>query len=359
MGKKYSRYKNSLETFLGSEKGKRFFNIFYSIGASVVIVGALFKINHWRGGTEILMIGMIAEAVIFFISAFDLPAREYKWDRIFPRLNRKPSSEPQDDATEGEENDDIFAGATVQGGTTNISGGGGFGGGVFVGGSASAASSASNIPTSSAGGGAATTTGGGQGGTVIIGGGGGFSPATTVGDPVEMQEASETYSEQLTKLAESMGKFAEVTESLTKVSDTLLNSFKSVTDNSDGIGLNTQGYITQMENLNRNIAGLNTIYEIQLKGVSGQIHTIEEVNAGLERIKHLYSGSLVDSSIFKNETEKMARQLTELNQVYSRMLHAMTTNMTMNMGGGGYNPYNPANLNNPGSDKMPEADSNK
>ena len=74
-----------------------------------------------------------------------------------------------------------------------------------------------------------------------------------------------------------------------------------------------------MEQLNRNVSGLNTIYEIQLKSISSQIESIEHINSGLNRIREMYDGSVVDSSVFRNETEKMTRQLAELNQVYSRL----------------------------------------
>ena len=69
---------------------------------------------------------------------------------------------------------------------------------------------------------------------------------------------------------------------------------------------------------------MNTIYEIQLKSISSQIESIEHINSGLSRIREMYDGSVVDSSVFRNETEKMTRQLAELNQVYSRLLQAMT-----------------------------------
>lgn len=335
---KYRRYKNSLERFLASNKGKRYFNFFYSWGASIVIIGALFKINHWKFGTEILVVGMVVEAIIFFISAFDLPAREFKWDRVFPVLNRPTEEEIAEEEGESveailSEAESVKSGPAIMktsvpsskasqqtgdgGATTIIVGGGGSGSGGFAAGSA--------------GEGVSGGTAGVVGGSINLG---------TPIDPTETAEvmsASEKYADQLKKMTENMEKFAEVTDSLTKVSDTLLQSFKTVTDNSGGVGSNSHGgYANQMETLSRNIAGLNTIYEIQLKGVSGQISTIEQINAGLDRIKNLYAGSLVDSSIFKNETERMAQQLTELNRVYARLLQAMTSNM--NMGTGFSNP---------------------
>ena len=151
--------------------------------------------------------------------------------------------------------------------------------------------------------------------------------AEQISKMAELTEATQKYLEQLSGMSENMERFSQVTHSLTDVSDTLLNSYKSITDNSDGINQNSRGYVQQMEMLNRNISGLNTIYEIQLKSISSQIESIEHINSGLSRIREMYDGSVVDSSVFRNETEKMTRQLAELNQVYSRLLQAMTVNM--------------------------------
>ena len=151
--------------------------------------------------------------------------------------------------------------------------------------------------------------------------------AEQISKMAELTEATQKYLEQLSGMSEHMERFSQVTNSLTNVSDTLLNSYKNITDNSDGINQNSRGYVQQMEMLNRNISGLNTIYEIQLKSISSQIESIEHINGGLNRIREMYDGSVVDSSVFRNETEKMTRQLAELNQVYSRLLQAMTVNM--------------------------------
>lgn len=105
----------------------------------------------------------------------------------------------------------------------------------------------------------------------------------------------------------------------------LQESYRYILDNSQSINLNTLGYIQQMEALNRNISGLNTIYEIQLKSISGQIDTLDRINKGLDRIKEMYEGSVPDSSVFRSETEKMTQQIRELNQIYGRLIEAMTS----------------------------------
>lgn len=88
----YKRYKNKLEKFLQTEKGKRFINFAYSIGAAIVILGAMFKLLHFPFGNELLFIGMVTEVIVFTLSAFDTPIRDYNWDKVFPALTADPKS---------------------------------------------------------------------------------------------------------------------------------------------------------------------------------------------------------------------------------------------------------------------------
>ena len=83
-----------------------------------------------------------------------------------------------------------------------------------------------------------------------------------------------------------------------------------------------------MEALNRNVAGLNAIYEIQLKGVGSQLDSIEKVNKGIKDIRDMYEKSASMSGRYYDETEKMTRYMEQLNAVYANMLNAMTVNMT-------------------------------
>ena len=372
-----NRYQNIVEKFLSGESGKRFFQVFYSIGAAIVLVGVLAKLNHWPYGLgdKLLYIGLIVEALVFVVSAFDSPIRDWQWDLVFPVLE---SNDAEDRPTFG---------------------GGGGGGSVIIGGgkidenvlkagvaaSSGGAGKGGGGPIIIGGGGFGGFTGGGGGsfGGFTGGGGSGTGSQVPVSSSVEaveamssgqvrqsfgipnaveiseedsnaltasikkmaaaadqlskmaeMTNATQQYLDQLTEMSENMQKFSSVTNSLTDVSDVLLNSYKSITDNSDGINQSSRGYVHQMEALNRNIQGLNTIYEIQLKSISSQIDAIERINAGLMRIKDLYEGSIADSSVFRSETEKMSQQLHALNGVYNRLLNAMT----MNMYGSGGNP---------------------
>lgn len=85
---KIRKYANGIERFLHGQKGQRFFNFAYSIGAAIVIWGALFKILHLPGGSTLLCIGMGTEIAMFILTAFDRPPKEYAWEEVFPALTR-------------------------------------------------------------------------------------------------------------------------------------------------------------------------------------------------------------------------------------------------------------------------------
>ena len=92
---KVQQYKRGIGAFISSEKGQRFFNFAYSIGAAIVIWGALFKILHLPGGNALLSIGMGTEVLMFVLTAFDRPPKEYQWEQVFPVLDSKnPEDRP-------------------------------------------------------------------------------------------------------------------------------------------------------------------------------------------------------------------------------------------------------------------------
>ena len=104
----------------------------------------------------------------------------------------------------------------------------------------------------------------------------------------ELTEATQQYLAGMQAISEQMVQLKNTTQALNEVSAVLLSSYKAITDNSDNISRSSSGYVDQMADLNRNIGGLNTIYEIQLKNVSGQLETIDRVNRGLKDIRDMY-----------------------------------------------------------------------
>lgn len=308
---KYRRYKNIIEMFLSSEKGKRVLNFCYSWGASVVIIGALFKLLHLPYANQILFVAMITEAAVFFISAFERPNDEYHWEDVFPVLKSKNPLDRPDFSKGSEANggNGIQVGGVVMNMGNDMSSNTS-----AVSGAAAAASLGLNVTEED-------TRNLSDSIKKLSG------AAEQISKMAELTEATQKYLEQLSSMSEQMEKFSQVTNSLTSASDTLLNAYQHISDNSDGISQNSKDYVQQMEALNQNISGLNAVYEAQLRSISMQIENIEQINAGLSRIKDMYNGSVVDSSVFRSETEKMTQQLAQLNQVYSRLLQAMTVNM--------------------------------
>lgn len=70
-------------------------NMVYGLGASVVILGALFKIMHWQFGNEMLIIGLITEAIVFAVSAFEPVDDDLDWSLVYPELAGGPGAERQ------------------------------------------------------------------------------------------------------------------------------------------------------------------------------------------------------------------------------------------------------------------------
>lgn len=263
---KVKQYRNVISAFISSDNGQRFFNFAYSIGAAIVIWGALFKILHLPGGNALLSIGMGTEVLMFILTAFDRPAREYKWEQVFPVLDS------------GDEADRPAMG----------------GGQVVV---------AGEVATHS------------QGSTPAV------QPVAADG------QAPAAMLESMASMADELARLRATTQALNEVSETLLASYKAITDNSAGITAASTGYVDQMKALDRNIAGLNTIYEIQLRSVSGQLDAIERVNSGIKRISEMYAKASDAGADYCEESEKMARYMQQLNNVYERMITAMTVNM--------------------------------
>ena len=344
---------------------QRFFNFAYSIGAAIVIWGALFKILHLPQGDLLLIIGMGTEVLMFIITAFERPEKEYHWEDVFPVLD---TADPDDRPpfTGGAAtstgnvtiNGDITAATTAAGETTT-------GEGSAAAGEAGPIVIAPPVPSISAGElpadgttvvaspevAAAIAAMSSQEVKAVMGLPQGIqlseeetqslsdsiakmnSASDQLSKMAELTDATQQYLSQMSAISEQMQRLSETTTALNNVQQTLLSSYEAITSNSENITQNTTGYIEQMEALNRNVGGLNTIYEIQLKSISSQLESIDRVNRGLKDIRDMYEKSAAESAHYCDETEKMARYMKQLNSVYEKMIKAMTVNMYNPMAG--------------------------
>ena len=320
---------------MDSVPGQTFMNYAYSWGAAVVILGTLFKLTHIPGANAMLFIGMGTEVFVFFISGFDRPFDAKNETQLADEFIDLEDMEAVKAAAQaaaaaaGSIGAAGVSGGTVVAGASGVSGsseggtviaGGGGGGTVIIRGGAPAGASGTVVI---GGGGSAAgegtvgegsvVIGGGSviGGGGVIGGGAGISDdaaanlaaaaaavaqmgqnvsgndpqsvmetAQVIGTP-EVEDAITAYVEQLTELTEVLNRVKEQADRMTQ--DSL-----------------------EMENLNRTLTGINTIYEMQLKSISQQVGTIDNIN---------------------EQTRRMAQQIEELNSIYARMIEAMTVNM--------------------------------
>ncbi len=325
---KIRKYANFIERFLHGEKGQRFFNFAYSIGAAVVIWGALFKILHLPGGSTLLCIGMGTEIAMFLLTAFDRPPKDYHWEDVFPVLD---SHDPEDRPDLSGHDSGVVGGVSS--------------GVIVAGGDLSQTGLTSS--TSSTG---KTSQAGQPGAIVIAGGGAGSAPNVDISeeDTENLVESMKDMAEQMKGVTEQIAQLRETTDALNKVSEVLLNSYKAITDNSESVSASSNGYVERLEDLNRNIGGLNTIYEIQLKSISSQLESIDRVNRGLKDIRDMYEKSANESSRYCEETERMSRYMRQLNKIYENMITAMTMNMA--------NPMAAAQQRSNPFDQNPKAD---
>lgn len=320
-----------LQHWMDSVPGQTFMNYAYSWGAAVVILGTLFKLTHIPGANLMLFIGMGTEVFVFFISGFDRPfdaKADSELAEEFVSLEEAEALKAAAQAAAAAGGQTVVAGGApvvagegavggtvVAGGAPIVAGGTG-GGTVIIGGGAPAGG------TVVIGGGAAADAEAAEGGTTVIGGGsvisggviGGGGPGLSAEDAAnlaaaaqaaanvgatlsqdaqgmlanaqaanapEVEDAIEAYVDQLSQLTEVLGKVREQASRMTQESE-------------------------EMVNLNRTLTGINTIYEMQLKSISQQVGTIDQIT---------------------DQTHKMAKNIEELNGVYARMIEALTVNM--------------------------------
>ncbi|MBQ7149778.1 MAG: gliding motility protein GldL [Prevotella sp.] len=226
-----------LQKWMDTAQGQTFLNYAYSWGASIVILGALFKLTYLPGADVALFLGMGTEVLVFFISAFDRPFDKTAEGREMPtRVTPEFLATGKVSYTNAE----TEAEAPVVAEPVKV-----------VAQAAPVQSQANYVPQMSA------------------------------EEAAKLNEAQGNYVEELKKLVETLSKVNEQSERLTRDSE-------------------------EMENLNRTLTGISRVYEMQLKGASKQIGTIDQIN---------------------EQTTKMAQQIEQLNKIYTRMIQAMTVNM--------------------------------
>lgn len=328
-----------LQHWMDSVPGQTFLNYAYSWGASIVILGALFKLTHLPGGNFMLFMGMGTEVVVFFLSAFDRPfdkdeigkelPHDYETDEeIAARLGLTDDDEEADDTDEDTIEDttaDEAAEAAAQpaaqpaavqpAAQPAAAAAQGVSGVVFVGGGAAAAPAAAATATvGGSGTAAAPETAGATAAAAAPNAAAAAQAAIAAATPAGAQpfdaeakrlaEIIRLANDELLRRAQAVlsPEMEEATQAYIAKLRTLADTFTKVDEQSARLAHDSE----EMAQLNRTLTAINKTYDLHFQSISKQVGTIEQIN---------------------EETRQLAKRIEELNGVYRRMIDAMSVNM--------------------------------
>lgn len=333
-----------LQHWMDSVPGQTFLNYAYSWGASIVILGALFKLTHLPGGNFMLFMGMGTEVVVFFLSAFDRPfdkdeigkelPHDYETDEeIAARLGLTDDDEADDtdeDTIEDTTADEAISQPAVQPAAAQPAAAAqpnaqpaaaaaqpvaqGMSGVVFVGGGAAAAPAAAATATVGGGGTAAAPETAAATAAAAPNAAEAAQAAIAAATPAGAQpfdaeakrlaEIIRLANDELLRRAQAVlsPEMEEATQAYIAKLRTLADTFTKVDEQSARLAHDSE----EMAQLNRTLTAINKTYDLHFQSISKQVGTIEQIN---------------------EETRQLAKRIEELNGVYRRMIDAMSVNM--------------------------------
>ncbi len=326
----------------------------------------MFKILHLPVGNIMLGVGMTVESIIFALGIFDKPYREYDWSKIFnfkaedsERLDTSSISSalsggpvPTGIFRQGDGDVTSSDFQTVEGGSgagVQSHGGGGGGGTIIIGGGGVGGVSD---------GGAVVVSGDAGAGTGISTGGHAFNGLLAEDDVQKLSEGIKNLSvtaENLQALAdialaanglakniesasEIAANFAGTQQKLNSTAETLASSYQNVNSEMDQVVTSTRNYSGNVETINKSIASINSIYEIQLRHIQAQTENLNQqaeairratenvdgVAADMDKMKEAANVAQMESQRYQAATRKLTKQVEDLNAIYGNMLNALS-----------------------------------
>ncbi len=283
--------KNAFMIWYHSYQGRKVVGSVYSLGASLVILGALFKILHLTGASQMLMLGMCTEALLFAIGVLDEPFEDVKWSNIFPSLV-------------GEKKDPLIN--YIGGGSVSANQGMTAQGVNPIKDEDVKAFSESLKSLSEA--------------------------AQQMAGISKVAGLTDTFAQNITSASQAAAQFATKQQNLDAASDALLASYTGITENMATVQANTKLYVEKADTINKNLAAINSVYEIQLKNIQNQAELVEKQTAiinvvagDINKVQQAMAVSAVDVEKYKDETAKLAKKVADLNAIYGNMLSAINS----------------------------------
>ncbi len=258
------------------KKFKTFMARLYGWGAAIVIIGALFKIQHYPGAGFALVLGLSTEAVIFFFSAFEPPHAEVDWSLVYPELAGMQDEDAHSRKKEKKKSIDPVAQYLDKlMGEANI-------GGDLI----------KNLGT----------------GLKSLG-----DNTSKLADLSDASVATNEYVKNVSKASESVGQLSNSYQKAAQAAD----HFSSSTDD-------VRVYKEQIAASGKNLAALNAVYELQLQDSNEHLKQTSKFYDGINALMGNLNASLEDTKKYKDEVAALASNLSKLNTVYGNMLSAMT-----------------------------------
>ena len=277
----------SISLFFETKSGKRLKNLIIGLGASVVLIGALAKLEHWKIAGPMLIVGMSVEAFIFALLGILPPHKDYYWEKIYPNLDENPHVEAYKKGIK-------------------------------------------YVP--------------GQGMVDQVGGSGGGSSATNALDkmleeasinPTSLKKLNENFQrfgetvnqvKDITHVAAATNEYAnkakEATSALGQMKDTFMGAANTLASFNEAAD-ETAKFHTQVSTLTKNLGSLNQIYEIELQDANNHLKAMNKFYSSLVSASGAMESSAEDAGKAKEQIALLAKNLGTLNQVYGNMLTAM------------------------------------
>jgi gliding motility-associated protein GldL len=307
MAKKESGFMHWYESY----SGKKVTGMIYSIGASIVIIGALFKIMHFPGAGPVLMTGMITEAFLFMIGCLDKPHVEFHWENVFPQLIGF-GVEPEYLAEVEKRPRPTLLGAGVENGVAPAQ---------------EAGKKSANAPALSDA----------DMESLKNGIEGLAKTAVQLQELGKVATSTTKLSEKMEAASEAAGKFAVSSDAVSKKNDELANAYTSIVADMQGVVEGTKAYQKNVEGIGAKLGSINSVYELQLNALQAQVEAYKaqsaQVNAASEQVKLITADvqkiqasaaeAVKSHAEYEAASKKLAQQVADLNKVYGNMLNAL------------------------------------
>lgn len=273
----------------GSKAWKKMMAKVYGIGGGVVIVGALFKILHWPGANIMLIVGLLTEAGIFFISAFEPLHEDPNWELVYPEL-----------ALAHDEDFDVHAFIEEKGISTTGNGGGGGGSATGITEQFDNLLEEANIDAE------------------LLG---------RLGDGIKSLSENAEGLKAVSGAAAATDSYVQSLENASAKVSTLSDTYDRASESLLGLTSGAEdgaSFGEQLQKVSTNLTALNNVYELQLQGASGHLEASDKFQGQVTEMMQNLADSVEDTKMYKENMSMLSKNLTDLNSVYGNMLKAMT-----------------------------------